>query len=917
MSRTCRESSGFVRKTLGLSSAFALASAMFLSSAHAQSLDFSVPGGDLKDALAAYVRQAGVQLLYREDDIRGLKTAGASGTLSVEEALNRILAGTSLTVQRESSGAIAISRAAATRKDSEAQTSKLEKTGMRLAQADIASAPQATAAATASSAREREASLQQRAFTLDEVIVTGSHIRGSENLTVPLIVMDREYINSTGLTTTVQLVESLPQNFALVNQSVTGGSLSGNSYSDVQGSAINLRGIGEGTTLTLINGRRLPLGYDGSAVNIAALPLSAIERVEVVTDGASALYGSDAVGGVVNFILRKDFEGAETSVRGGLADDVDELRVSQTFGYGWDSGNVVVSGEYFKRDMLVGTDRDFGIGERTMIGSLLPEENIFGATLFGRQNLTERLALFVEALYTDRDSENRSSHVTPTSDRTNFIDNQQLSVTTGLTFDFADGWRAELSGAYGVDDAGIDFVNPPSPQVVRGSIPSRFELTGTELKVDGPLFELPGGAVRLAAGAQWRDESLRSRSLWFDPADVPLTDVTYEYDREVSSFYTEAAIPIVGAGNAFTAVQRLELSLAARYDEYSDFGSSTDPRVGIAWKPTRDLTLRGSWGTSYLAPKVREFDVAFNSALAIDGEPSADFLHVLVVNGNAVESLGPQESENFTVGLDWTPDAVPGLRFVVNYYDIEYRKKIEALFADFPTIAANPSAYESVAIFNPSAEQVLQYIGYGTLGNYPFMAFDANFLPNPNFDPADVDLIYDARRRNLGVIKTTGFDVSVSYGFDAFGGRMQLALDGARIEELAKKFSATAPEVEVLDTFSNPTKWRARGQVGFRTGGWTANAFVHYRNSYVDNRFLPYATMDAYTTVDLCLSYDFGDGSGVLSNSTIALSAINAFDEDPPAARVRQDTGVFDLGFDPANASPLGRMLTVDITKRW
>ena len=73
----------------------------------------------------------------------------------------------------------------------------------------------------------------------------------------------------------------------------------------------------------------------------------------VGTFGASAIYGSDAVGGVVNFILRQDFEGSETRLSGGMADDVDELRVSQIFGTSWESGSFVVSGEYFERDMLL------------------------------------------------------------------------------------------------------------------------------------------------------------------------------------------------------------------------------------------------------------------------------------------------------------------------------------------------------------------------------------------------------------------------------------------------------------------------------------------------------------------------------------------------------------------------------------
>ena len=902
------------------SSALALASMIFLSTVHAQSLEFSVPGGDLKEALAAYVRQAGVQLLYREDDVRGLTTAGVRGTLSVEEALSRILKGTSLTVQRESSGAIAIGRLAPVRKDDDTAQAprKFENTNIRLAQADGAVAPGSSRSASDGSPAADQAASARSTVVLDEVLVTGTHIRGKENLTVPLIVMDREFINSTGLTTTIQLIESLPQNFALVNQSVTGGGLSGNSYSTVQGSSINLRGVGEGTTLTLINGRRVPLGYDGSAVNIAALPMSAIERVEVLTDGASALYGSDAVGGVVNFVLRKDFDGVETRVRSGVADDIDELRASQTFGFGWGSGNIVASGEYYQRDMLLGTDRDLGIGPNTTIGTLLPEEKNYAATLFGRQSITERLEMFVEALYTRRDSENRASHATPATNRSNFIDNKQLSATAGLALNLASGWRAELSGGYGEDDAQNDFLDPPATASHSGSIPVLFELKGAELKADGPLFDLPGGPVQLAMGAQWRDESQLSRNRFQNSAGVTTTNVRFTRDRQVNSFYAEAAVPIVGAQNALTGLQRLELSLAARYDDYSDFGSSTDPRLGVAWKPTQALTLRGSWGTSYMAPKMREFDVAFNSATAINDFPGANFMHVLVINGNAPDTLGPQESENFTIGLDWAPAFLPGARFSLNYYDIEYSNRVDSIGTVTPiAILANPSAFEGVAIFDPSEAQVLEYIGYGTAGGRPFLALNANFTPNPGFTPGDVDFIYDGRRQNIGVVKTSGFDMSVSYDFAAFGGRMHVALDGAWIDELLKQITETSTPISMLETFSNPTQWRLRAHAGFRSGGWSANAFVHYRSSYTDNRFLPFVSIDEYITADATVGYSFGETSGALSNVTIAFGAINVLDEEPPPTRVRPTTGVFDLGFDPANASPVGRMLTLDLTKRW
>jgi iron complex outermembrane receptor protein len=228
---------------------------------------------------------------------------------------------------------------------------------------------------------------------MEEILVTGTLIRGIENPTAPITVLDRNYIDSTGFSTTSSLIESIPQNFALANQA--GVLTPGVTSTRDQGVSINLRGIGEGTTLVLLNGRRLPLGFAGSAVDISSLPLSAVERVEVLTDGASALYGSDAVGGVVNFVMRRDFEGAETRFRAGWADGVNEYRANQVLGANWGSGGVIMSAEYYYRDLLLTEDRDY-VPENTLIGALYPEDENFSVYLSAFQDITDSVEAFAD-----------------------------------------------------------------------------------------------------------------------------------------------------------------------------------------------------------------------------------------------------------------------------------------------------------------------------------------------------------------------------------------------------------------------------------------------------------------------------------------------------------------------------------------
>jgi outer membrane receptor protein involved in Fe transport len=155
--------------------------------------------------------------------------------------------------------------------------------------------------------------------SLEEVLVTGTHIRRVSPASPTIVLTDTDIANS-GLSTSGDVLRNLPQSFAGGQQSTIGVNGSGpwQNLSNFNNSdSANLRGFGSDSTLVLINGLRAPVtGFQGS-VDISAIPLVAIDHVEIVTDGASAVYGSDAVGGVVNFILKQNYSGADTSVEVG------------------------------------------------------------------------------------------------------------------------------------------------------------------------------------------------------------------------------------------------------------------------------------------------------------------------------------------------------------------------------------------------------------------------------------------------------------------------------------------------------------------------------------------------------------------------------------------------------------------------
>ena len=212
------------------------------------------------------------------------------------------------------------------------------------------------------------------AVVLDRVVVTGSHIRRSETEdALPVQVVTREEIERSGVTTVEQLLERVPANVNGFNQALTIGS------SNRPGlSGANLRGLGGGSTLVLLNGRRLAnYAFDGETVDLNSIPLAAIDRVEVLKDGASAIYGTDAIAGVINFILRKDYVGADVSgtfaatQHGGG----NSGQLSASYGFGdpaRDGYNVFAVVTFQKQQALRAFDREFA---RT---AYRPEQGIDG-----------------------------------------------------------------------------------------------------------------------------------------------------------------------------------------------------------------------------------------------------------------------------------------------------------------------------------------------------------------------------------------------------------------------------------------------------------------------------------------------------------------------------------------------------------
>ena len=198
------------------------------------------------------------------------------------------------------------------------------------------------------------AQAQTPAPSVETVTVTGTSIRGAQPTGSNLITLDRTTIESTGAQTVQQLLTTIP------SVSGFGSSPQGN-----QGvpAAIGIHGVGQGSstaTLVLIDGHRFPgEGGSESDPDPSLIPGIALQRVEVLPDGASAIYGSDAVSGVINFVTRKDFTGVETSVQAGIADHYNTFDGSLLLGHAWDGGSFLAAYQYSSQSNLMNSSRSF------------------------------------------------------------------------------------------------------------------------------------------------------------------------------------------------------------------------------------------------------------------------------------------------------------------------------------------------------------------------------------------------------------------------------------------------------------------------------------------------------------------------------------------------------------------------------
>ena len=822
---------------------------------------------------------------------------------------------------------------------------------------------------------------------IERIEVTGSHIKRTDmEGPSPLTSLSAEDIANTGVTDLIGLFTKLPM--AGQGTFSTQGNSSDNTSNG--GSSVSLRGLGADSTLILVNGRRVSVSpfannIDTAFVDINNIPLAAIKRVDILKDGASATYGSDAVAGVINIVLRDDIDGAEISAKFGDTADGggEEKNISIVWGNSTEKSSHTFALDYFDREEILYGDRDYSksanqealrpgtrfatdfrsssgfpgtialeddstirmpdtfgsdvCAAEDIIGNLcgydyapvmtsVPATERASFIYMGKYEINDKLRGFAELngqhskttirgagspsfneLFMAGDNVNHPFADMPTHEfyqqdltmRRRMLDigNREKRVTKdyyraiiGLQGEIKD-WSWEVAYNYikststerGVNgfpnsrrtqeaiDSGL--WNPFEPSSNSQESLDFIETTTSRIgkstsksfdgKISGSLMEMSHGDLGLAVGFEYREESIADNpDDQFLRGEVFGTEATQANgSRDNTAVFAELAIPVL---------DNLEVQIAARFEDYSDFGTTTDPKVAFIWQPTESLSIRGSYGTAFRAPSLHQIglgntdesptlvDTVRCAAVNIDCDPKE---YTAVLSGN--DDLGPEESKSYNLGVIY--EIAENLDFSIDYYNY-----------DIENVITKDTQFK-----------------FSTLGNDPSVV---ERLPSTIAgDPGEVVRIFD-QFENIGNVTTSGLDIEANYGLDTDMGdfKFSYVLNYVLSYEDARPNADGSMRIDTVEgDFEQPeVRWTLN--TSWVKDDWNASLALNYIGAFkqdssvrikevkdsdgvvIETVVLP--DVKSMLTVDSVVNY-----MGIEA-TTLSLGVTNLFNEEPPFA---------------------------------
>jgi iron complex outermembrane receptor protein len=934
---------------------------------------FSVPAGPAPETLLEFERQAGLEVLFDYDMVVKLdvRTQAVGGLHTAKKALAIMLAGTELTADF------------------------LDK---RRVSVRLLARPHAHLNRNTSTGIGHKA--------LEEVTIrTGTHIPGGPPVGSEPIIIGQAEIQMSGATTVADLLRKLPQNFGggpSEDTHLIGAETRSNSG---LGIGMNLRGLGSRATLVLLNGRRLaPSGNEASFSDVLSIPLSAIERIEVLPDGASALYGSDAVGGVVNFITRDGYTGAESfgSIGSVTQGSQFQYRLYQLLGHKWSTGSVFVSIEAYHRHALAAADRPYvtsnlspwggpnfdtlasnpgtirignqtyaipkgqngiGLNLQTLIpgtsnlsniyddADVLPRQDFRSIYVAAHQDVNDAASVFGDFLWSDRRASvrhggQRIDSVVPNSNPflvnrptgtdsvhvlydlrddlgpvINDADVGTYNLTLGLDVSLWDRWRLSTSIAEvletesqstrgEVDSKALDAAllttfnpfgdgsNTDAGTGIRAApvFKSKSELRELYSVLEGPLYHISGGELRGAFGAELRHQRFVT--------EISPPPMGSDLRRQLVAGFVELKAPFFGSENSRRGFRKLDLSAAARFEHYSDFGRTVTPKIGLTWSPLSGLEFLSTWGKSTRAPNPGDLDEHSNVIFFRNLPDSSSKLgnsETLVLSGKNA-GLSAESAKSATFGVGFTP--ADFLQLKATYFHIVFKDRIQS--TDFGNNLLNDPHVQSIVTRNPNAALRAQICG--DVNNH-FDGSQDQCLHTP------IDAIVDLRDRNLGTLRTEGIDFSAVLGFDTSWGKFGLDLKSTYLLDYSQIDMPNDPRVSLLNTENNPINLQMTSALKWEWRRLWARLGADYANGYRDIASEPQRNIRSWTTFDLGFGYRFGKYANTeeKDSSEIALTALNVLNRAPPFVINRSAQ----LGYDEENADPTGRTVGIWIKYRW
>lgn len=474
-------------------------------------------------------------------------------------------------------------------------------------------------------------------------------------------------------------------------------------------------------------------------------------------------------------------------------------------------------------------------------------------------------------------------------------------------------------------------------------------------KFDGDLFTMPGGAAQLAVGGELIDYELDQdivRPNNTGAASTGSAQLFIPYERDVRSAYAELYLPFVSPDQDIPALHSFALNVSTRYDDYSDFGSTTNPKIALNWGVAEAVMLRANYAEAFVAPALTSrgsnsvgltgesgfsgvagqglpggpptiSTASFPSAIGIPGCPPGsttcslnNVTGLLLTGGNA--TLEPQTGKTWSFGVDITPPAVPGLRVSLTQWINELRGGITA---PVPSLALGSADLSGLIQFFPAG---------ATPGE--IAALTAG-LPQTGALNATTYFNYNFQQRNVLNLNVEGIDLAADYAFDTEAGAISIGAFLTHKTKFDQFFGQTGTEFSVLGTAGFNTTFpsvedEGRIKVGYQREKFGFTVFYNYLGGYRNwsgtaavqptrVNGLPSGEggdpVESFTTVDLNVSYR-------IRAIELFLDAINLLDEEPPQYNIFAiggNNGVGVAAYDPINASPLGRVVTLGVRARF